>query len=126
MAKRMTVAGLAKIVAELSERFDRRFDSVERHFDSVERHFDAVDRRFEDVDRRFEDVDRRFDELGGQMRAIGEAIRADLIQYAEAWQAVDSRVTRLDTRNDAEHRLMQTQIDELDADLRRRRRPRRR
>ncbi len=119
MAKRMTVAGLAKIVAELSERFDRRFDSVERHFD-------AVDRRFEDVDRRFEDVDRRFDELGGQMRAIGEAIRADLIQYAEAWQAVDSRVTRLDTRNDAEHRLMQTQIDELDADLRRRRRPRRR
>ncbi len=70
MAKRMTVAGLAKIVAELSERFDRRFDSVERHFD-------AVDRRFEDVDRRFEDVDRRFDELGGQMRAIGEAISLD-------------------------------------------------
>ena len=43
------IDGLRKTIAELGDRMDHRFESMEQHFD---RRFEAVDRRFDTFDRR--------------------------------------------------------------------------
>lgn len=122
MAERMTVAVLAKSIAALSERIDGRFDDV--------------DRRFEDVDRRFDDVHRRFDQMRVDLEKFSEDIK---LHFKVALEGMDQkldaaldrtahqelRLDAFDKRNETEHRLMRTQIAELDVELQRRR-PRRR
>ena len=53
------IGGLHEAIAELGERMDRRFESMEQRFDQ---RFEAMERRFESVDRRFESMEQRFDQ----------------------------------------------------------------
>jgi len=127
--ERMTVARLAKNLNELSERVDALSAQM--------------DQRFEQVDRRFEQVDRRFDTLRADILADNNASLekfADRIErrvqillegmkgeFKAALDRTTANTERLDTFervNAEEHRLMQAQIDDLDA--KRQSRPRRR
>ena len=71
---------IRQIIEEMNVRFDRvekRFEQVEKRvelieirleqmdkrFEQIDKRFEQVDRRFEQVDKRFEQVDRRFEEL---------------------------------------------------------------
>jgi len=50
-----------KLIKEVIQRFDEKFEGVDKRFEGVDEKFEGVDKRFEGVDKRFEIVNKRFD-----------------------------------------------------------------
>jgi DNA repair exonuclease SbcCD ATPase subunit len=131
--ERMTVAVLAKELRSLSERVEKGFAQVDERFAQVDERLAQVDERFAQMHQRFTETDSRSRTLLEQFEErIVTAFKINLERMeAKLDAALDDtrdqkrRLDVFERANAEEHRLMQAQIDDVDARLPRRRTPRR-
>ena len=41
-------------IANLDEKFTKRFDEIDKRFEAIDKRFEAIDKRFEEIDKKFE------------------------------------------------------------------------
>jgi septation ring formation regulator EzrA len=119
---RMALAMVANELRALSKRVEDGFAQVGDRFAQVDERFAQVDARFAQVDARFEQF---ADKIITAFKINLERMEAKLDAALDDTREQKRRLDAFERRNTEEHRLMQAQIDDLDARLPPRRRPRR-
>jgi hypothetical protein len=125
---RMTVGAIAKQLQDLSDRMGESFAQVDGRFAQMDARFEQVDARFEQQSRQFHtDLEEFAEQIKNAFKVSLEGMEAKLDAALDVTREQARRLGVLERVNADEHRLMQAQIQELDAELQsHRRRGRRR
>ena len=126
----MADEGLERRIDNLAVEMRLGFQRVDARFEQVDHRFEQMDRRFVRDDERFESLLRKIDHdfeafaarIEHRFQVIVERLEAKFELLIDWIQEQKRRLDSHEIRNAEEHRLMQAQIDDLNARLPRPRR----